>query len=85
MTKEAREEKKRLLSAERFGLPIPDSILKEEEEEEKDVKRDEEDEMSEEERKRAVEGFGSVEERIMEVVEGNVSTIGHYLGEAFGW
>lgn len=84
-----RKEKKRHLAEERFGLPIPDTVLREEEEEEDAVRgRDQgpdEATMSEEELTRARYAFHAVSERMLEVVSDNFSGIGAYLGDAFAF
>ena len=77
--------KKRRLDEQRFGLPIPDKILKEEEEEEAKGEKASQSGMSEEAMMRAKSAFEGVEERIAEVVGVNVVGLGQYLGDAFGW
>ena len=42
-------------------------------------------EMNREQRERARLAFDSVEQRVLEVVEGNMSGLSHYLGECFGF
>ncbi|WVQ98579.1 hypothetical protein IAU59_005707 [Kwoniella sp. CBS 9459] len=84
------EDKKKHLLEERFGLPIPDNILKEEEEEERAttggaVRKDDDGGLSQEERERAVDAFKDHEPRMLEVIEKNVSGLGQYLSEAVGW
>lgn len=76
--------KRKQLQEERFGLPIPDSVLKEEEEEERLEGDVPEGALSEIERERARAAFEGLEGRVMEVVERNMSGIGQYLGDAFG-
>lgn len=86
-TQEAADEaqaRKRHLLEERYGLPIPDSVLKEEEEEQANMQQGQELDMSEEERERAKKSFENVEERIMKVMLENVSGITQYLGDALG-
>ncbi|ORY32085.1 hypothetical protein BCR39DRAFT_524105 [Naematelia encephala] len=88
LTQEAKQEKKRHLLEERFGLPIPDSVLKEEEEEERVAdggQGDVDGGMTAKNRERARQAFAALEERILQVVEKNVSGLAVYLGEAFGW
>ena len=80
-----KEEKKRHLEEERFGLPIPASVLKEEEEEDNESGGDKEGGLSNAERERARIAFARVEDRVVEVVERNMSGVGQYLGDAFGW
>lgn len=80
-----KEEKKKHLVEERFGLPIPESILKEEEEEENVASKEDIQGMIREERDRAIMGFRNIEERLLDVVEGNMNQLGKYLGDAFGW
>ena len=80
-----KEEKRRHLQEERFGLPIPDNVLREEEEEEKASGGATEGGLTEIEKGRARAAFESVEKRVVEVVERNMSGIGQYLGDAFGW
>lgn len=80
-----RKEKKKHLAEERFGLPIPDSVLREEEEEEDEARGDAEAGMSDKERERARIAFRTVEERVLEVVNTNFAGLGLYLGDAFGW
>jgi len=82
---EAKREKRRHLQEERFGLPIPDSVLKEEEEEEKESRGDQEGGLTAVQRERARGAFQSVEGRVVDAVERNMSGIGQYLGDAFGW
>lgn len=81
---DTRAQKKR---KERFGLPIPDKVLQEEEEEERDAEKEDEvdGKLNWEERDRARAAFEGVEERLGEVVAGNLSGLGQYLGEAWGW
>ncbi|WWD15672.1 hypothetical protein CI109_100094 [Kwoniella shandongensis] len=87
--REKAEEKKKHLLEERFGLPIPDNVLKEEEEEEANAARNgvdvEQGGLGEKERERAREAFVGMENRLGEVVEKNMSGLGAYLSEAFGW
>ncbi|KAK8870034.1 hypothetical protein IAR55_000604 [Kwoniella newhampshirensis] len=88
--REKAEEKKKHLLEERFGLPIPDNVLKEEEEEENAARGagyadQDPGALGEKERERAREGFLSVEERLGEIVERNMSGLGLYLSEGFGW
>lgn len=70
---------------ERFGLPIPDSVVREEEEEDKAALKEDEERMTGLERDRARVAFEGVEERLLGVVERNVSGLAVYLGDAFGW
>lgn len=74
---------------ERYGLPIPASVLKEEEEEEaaaRRVSRQSEDvDLTRKQVERAREAFESVEVKIGEVVSDNMGGLGQYLSEAFGW
>jgi chromatin structure-remodeling complex subunit RSC9 len=81
--------KRKHLMEERFGLPIPETVLKEEEEEERDARRignsDEGETLSREERERARLAFEAVEERVMGVIEINMAGLGQYLSEAFGF
>jgi chromatin structure-remodeling complex subunit RSC9 len=87
LTQEAKAERKRHLQEERFGLPIPDTVLKEEEEEEKEVGSVGEaiSGVSQKELERARFAFESVEERVLEVVEGNMSGLSQFLGECYGF
>lgn len=82
-------DRKRRKKDEKFGLPIPDIVLKEEEEEERAAKGAEEDvsegKLNWEERERARMAFEGLEERLGEVLAGNLSGLGQYLGEAWGW
>ena len=80
---ERQEAKRRHLMEERFGLPIPPSVMKEEEEEEKAGQ--EEEGLTTDERERARRGFESVEDGIGRVVEDNMCGVGQYLSEAWGW
>ncbi|WVF72352.1 hypothetical protein IAT40_007167 [Kwoniella sp. CBS 6097] len=87
-----KEDKKKHLLEERFGLPIPENILKEEEEEERATggagaaySKDDEGGLKTEERERAVDAFRDNEVRILEVIETNMSGLGQYLSEAVGW
>ncbi|WVR04961.1 hypothetical protein IAU60_001973 [Kwoniella sp. DSM 27419] len=85
---QAKEEKKKHLSEERFGLPIPENILREEEEEERATSgnaNQDDDALGEAERGLAEDAFRLHEGRIMEVMEKNLSGLGQYLGEALGW
>lgn len=92
LTQEAKNERKKHLQEERFGLPIPDTVLREEEEEEDATAKqsgsngvDVIGEMNREQRERARLAFDQVEPRVLEVVEGNMSGLSHYLGECFGF
>ena len=89
LTEQGREERKRHLVEERFGLPIPDKVLREEEEEEEKERGGrgggEEEGLDAAQRERAKRAFQVVEGRIGEVVEMNVSGLGQYLVEAMGW
>lgn len=95
MSAEDKAERKKHLQEERFGLPIPDMVLKEEEEEEAKEKEIEGaggnelvlglGQMTKEEMERAREAFVGVEERVLEVIEVNMSGLNHYLGECFGF
>lgn len=78
-----REAKKKHLMDERFGLPIPETVLKEEEEEE-EVEKDDVG-MGEIERERAKLAFEAVEESIVRVIESNTSDLGLFLPDAFGF
>ena len=82
-----KEEKKKHLLEERFGLPIPESVLREEEEEEKEARggREVDEGMNGQERERARMAFMVVETRVLEVMEKNMGGLGQYLGEAVGW
>ncbi|KAK4688428.1 chromatin structure-remodeling complex subunit RSC9, partial [Tremellales sp. Uapishka_1] len=80
---EQKEEKKKHLDEDRFGLPIPDSVLKEEEEEEQSLKV--EVGMTQDERERAKWGFQGLEADVVEIIENDLAGLGQYLGEAFGW
>lgn len=93
LSQEAKAERKRHLQAERFGLPIPDTVLREEEEEENATTTANPGEegsgiingMNKEQRERARLAFDTIEPRVLEVVEGNMSGLSHYLGECFGF
>lgn len=85
LSAEQRKEKKRHLAEERFGLPIPQSVLIEEEEEEKKDNEDEMEMMDERELDRARNAFRDCEDKILEVASNNVSGLALYLGESFGW
>lgn len=84
-----RREKKKHLAEERFGLPIPASVLREEEEEEDEARgpggASADSDLSEDELERACTAFRAVEDRILEVVNTNFAGLGRYLGDAFGW
>ena len=82
---EERSEKKKHLLEERFGLPIPDSVLKEEEEEARDAEKEIEETMSSTEQNRAVGGFQSVEGRLLDIMEANLAGLGEFLTGAVGW
>lgn len=91
LSQEAKDERKRHLQEERFGLPIPDNVLREEEEEERAVGGTAAPgalvpgAMTGEQRERARLAFDTVESRILEVVEGNMSGLSAYLAECFGF
>ncbi|OCF35342.1 hypothetical protein I317_07197 [Kwoniella heveanensis CBS 569] len=84
-----KEDKKKHLLEERFGLPIPDNILKEEEEEERATggaaHKEDDGGLGKEERERAIDAFRDNEIRLLEVIETNMSGLGQYLSEAVGW
>jgi chromatin structure-remodeling complex subunit RSC9 len=86
---EGHEAKKRKTKNEKFGLPIPELVLKEEEEEERAMQGADADltegKLNWEERERARAAFEALEERIGEIVAGNLSGLGQYLGDAWGW
>lgn len=77
--------KKKHLVEERYGLPIPESVLREEEEEERNLSKDEEEGLTKEQRERAVEGFRRVEGRVLGVMEDNMVGLGAFLSLAVGW
>ena len=79
------QQKKKHLLEERYGLPIPDSVLKEEEEEERNVEKDDKDLMSAKQIQRAVLAFQQVEDKVLEVMENNMAGLAIYLGTAVGW
>lgn len=85
MSAEQRRAKKKHLAEDRFGLPIPASVLREEEEEEDEARGTAEVSMPDADRERARAAFRAVEGRILDVVNTNVSSLGLYLGDAFGW
>ena len=87
LTQEAKAERKKHLQADRFGLPIPDAVLREEEEEEKEAGSTGEvvAGISSSELERAKLAFESMESRILEVIEGNMSGLSQYLGECAGF
>jgi chromatin structure-remodeling complex subunit RSC9 len=88
LTQEAKAERKRHLQEERFGLPIPDTVLREEEEEENQAGSTPGEVVggiSAEELQRARLAFESVEPRILEIIEGNMSGLSQYLGECAGF
>jgi chromatin structure-remodeling complex subunit RSC9 len=88
LTQEAKAERKKHLQADRFGLPIPDNVLKEEEEEEKEAGSAPGEivaGISSIELERARLAFESMESRILEVIEGNMSGLSQYLGECAGF
>ena len=87
LSEEGREEKKRHLMEERFGLPIPESVLREEEEEERAVRGDAkgDDGLDEKQRERARRAFEVLEGRLGEVIQDNMSGLGQYLVDALGW
>jgi chromatin structure-remodeling complex subunit RSC9 len=85
LTDAQRREKKKHLAQERFGLPIPTSVLREEEEEEDEARGIAEAGMGDADRDRARDAFRTVEERVLEVVNTNFAGLGGYLGDAFGW
>ena len=72
---------------ERFGLPIPESVLREEEEEERAVRGDAkgDDGLDEKRRERARRAFEVLEGRLSEVIQDNMSGLGQYLVDALGW
>lgn len=84
LTQEAKAERKKHLQQERFGLPIPDNVLREEEEEEKEAGSAPGQSVAGingDELERARLAFESIEPRILEVIEGNMSGLSQYLGE----
>lgn len=85
LSDEQRRAKKKHLAEDRFGLPIPASVLREEEEEEDAARGDAESAMGADERDRARGAFSSIEAKLLEVVNENFTGLGMYLGEAFGW
>lgn len=89
LSAEDKAERRKHLQQERFGLPIPDTVLKEEEEEEEKLMAGGKElipgQMTKEEMERAREAFETVEERVLEVIEVNMSGLNHYLGECFGF
>ncbi|CAK9781521.1 hypothetical protein CC85DRAFT_282658 [Cutaneotrichosporon oleaginosum] len=87
LTDAQRKEKKRHLAEERFGLPIPDAVLREEEEEE-DAARGGDDygagaSMGLAEIERARRAFHAVQDALLDVVNNNVTGIGAYISDAF--
>ncbi|ODO11425.1 hypothetical protein I350_00205 [Cryptococcus amylolentus CBS 6273] len=87
-TEDEVQAKKKHLLEERYGLPIPESVIKEEEKEQEEANQGaagKEMNMSDEERERAKAAFESIEEKVERIMEENVGNIGHYLGDAFGW
>lgn len=78
-------DKKKHLLEERYGLPIPEYVLKEEEEEERNLVDASEEGLTDGERERAVGAFESVEERILEVMEKNMAGLGSFLSTSVGW
>lgn len=88
LTQEAKAERKKHLQQERFGLPIPDNVLREEEEEEKEAGSAPGQSVAGingDELERARLAFESIEPRILEVIEGNMSGLSQYLGECAGF
>ncbi|WWC61450.1 uncharacterized protein I303_104034 [Kwoniella dejecticola CBS 10117] len=93
LIREKESQKKKNALEERFGLPIPENVLKEEEKEEQDELNDklrnqfnQQDEIQNRERlNKARNAFVSAQERLREVVEQNISGLAGYLGESLGW
>lgn len=85
LSAEQKKQKKKHLAEERFGLPIPQSVLQEEEEEEKKDMEADMELMSEEDLNRARRAFRDCEDKILEVASNNESGLALYLGESFGW
>lgn len=83
LTDAQRKEKKKHLAEERFGLPIPANVLREEEEEEDEARGITESSLPDADQDRARDAFRAVEERILEVVSTNFAGLGGYLGDAF--
>jgi chromatin structure-remodeling complex subunit RSC9 len=79
------DEKKKQLQEERYGLPIPDSVLLEEEEEARNLVKASEDVMTFGQRERAMSAFQCVEERVLDVLETNMGGLGSYLTLVVGW
>ncbi|WVO16992.1 hypothetical protein L204_104678 [Cryptococcus depauperatus] len=85
-TEDQVQSKKKHLLGERYGLPIPESVLKEEEKEQQaQIIETSQEGLAEKEREGAKVAFENVEERLLRVVSENVSGIGRYLGDAVGW
>ena len=82
---EVKGQKKKALVEERYGLPIPESVLREEEEEERNLMVHDEEGLTRDQRERAVEGFRRVEGVILGVMESNMVGLGGYLSLAVGW
>ena len=82
---EVKGARKRQLVEERYGLPIPESVLREEEEEERNLSKDEEEGLTREQRERAVEGFRRVEDLVLGVMESNMVGLGRLLSMTVGW
>lgn len=78
-------EKKKHLLEERYGLPIPDHVLKEEEEEERSLAKSSEEGLTDGQRERAVGAFEGVEGRVLEVMERNMAGLGTFLSTSVGW
>ncbi|WWD01731.1 hypothetical protein V866_008677 [Kwoniella sp. B9012] len=92
LLKEKREEKKKHLLEERFGLPIPENVLREEEaEEQENLKNTQQQDEGEDaeyvkvQLEKARNAFMSVQDRLRDVVECNISGLASYLGDSLGW
>ncbi|KAL7424576.1 Chromatin structure-remodeling complex protein rsc9 [Cryptotrichosporon argae] len=84
---EEQASKKKAMREERYGLPIPESVLREEEKEEDEAqgKDREETGMGERERARARDAFDGVEERMLRVMGTNIVGLAQYLADALMW
>ncbi|WWC85197.1 uncharacterized protein L201_000056 [Kwoniella dendrophila CBS 6074] len=93
LLKEKESEKKKHLLEERFGLPIPDSVLKEEKKEEEESlinlsngqEEPEDVKLIKEQLENAKNAFINIQDKLQVVAENNISGLAIYLGDALGW
>ncbi|WWC69757.1 uncharacterized protein I206_103700 [Kwoniella pini CBS 10737] len=91
--REKESQKKKNALEERFGLPIPENVLKEEEKEEQDELNsklnNQFNQQDEKENKEKLEiaknAFISAQEKLRNVAESNISGLAGYLGDCLAW